>query len=294
MKMQQRGVGRARILACALSSIVAILWTGPACALPALSCQTVSIRDPEGIVAQLGKSELALSLKDLSLTYVAEPTAADVSLEFEFFSASGRIVAKLRTWTESEPQLVESGTVRWHEDFAARRRVIEPLEKTEAEGFRAQLVVRLKALLDRHVSAIALGSEPEGLMVTVDRPIPAKLPFARERTVALLGCLSEGEEVAGSVVWPDGHREAFKERASQTPGRRVLRRSTVVPQASASSADENEPEELVRIEQALDAPSTKARAKPKRRAWAYVGFALVTLIVGAVATFAWLRQSRRK
>jgi hypothetical protein len=170
---------------------------------------------------QLGLPKLVELLKTIPLQIVPNGVPGDIRIDFTFSGASSAIHAHIRSWAEIESVELQSERVRYLEDFQALRRTLQPVSEDQAEAFRQQIVAELKKQVEARTAAVVLASEPEGLPVTTlpDNKAP---PLNRNRTVAVLGCLRDGAELAGYVAWPDGHREPFKQRASQTPGRFVV------------------------------------------------------------------------
>jgi hypothetical protein len=190
-------------------------------ALPSQRCETIELVERQGLSRQMGLPKLVELLKTIPLTIVPNGVPADIRLDFRFSSGTSSIHAAIRSWAETESVEVESGRVRGLDDFQARRLTILPMEEADAEAFRQQIVAELKKQVEARTAAVVLASEPEGLPVTMlpDNKAP---PLNRNRTVAVLGCLRDGAELEGYVAWPDGHREPFKQRANQTPGRFVV------------------------------------------------------------------------
>lgn len=257
---------------------ITLLQSSHAAALPSLSCQTVQVTDRDSVGMQLGLSKLVEGMKALSLTVTPDTVPSDLRLDFSFSSPGGQITATIRSWAEQEPQRVESGPVPWFEDFTARRRIIQPMKEAEAELFRQQILETLKDHLATRTAGIALGSEPEGLPITITIPEKVIVPFNRHRTVAVLGCLQAGAELEGYVTWADGRRENWKQRANQNPGRFVVG-GRAATGSTAAAADEDRVEQPVTIEQSLTKGKPSA-ANPWR--WWIVGLAAALATVAAL------------
>ncbi len=236
-----------RWVSCVAVSLVVLFQVRTVRALPSQRCETIELVDREGMSRQMGTPKLVELLKTIPLTVVANGVPADIRIDFRFSSATSSIHAAIKSWAETESVELESGRVRGLEDFVARQRTILPMEEADAEAFRQQIVAELKKQVEARTAAVVLASEPEGLPVTTlpDNKAP---PLNRNRTVAVLGCLRDGAELEGYVAWPDGHRESFKRRASQTPGRFVMgtpastERRPVPENPSSTDARAAEPE----------------------------------------------------
>lgn len=211
-----------RWLGCLALSLSVLFQVRGSWALPSQRCETIELVDHEGISRQLGLPKLIESLKTVPLTIVPNGVPADIRVDFTFSSGTGQIQASLRSWAEKESVDLHSERVRWLEDFQAGRRTVQPMQEADAEAFRRQIVDELKKLVEARTAAIVIASEPDGLPVVTTVPDGTAAPLNRNRTVAMLGCLREGTELEGYVTWPDGHREQFKRRANQAPGRFVV------------------------------------------------------------------------
>ncbi|MEY2936743.1 MAG: hypothetical protein RL033_7492, partial [Pseudomonadota bacterium] len=165
---------------------------------------------------------LAELMGTIPLTIVPNGVPADIRVDFTFSSGSGRIQAAIHGWAEKESIELQSERIRWSEDFQAKRRTIQPMPEAEAEAFRQQIVEELTRQVAARTAAVVIASEPDGLPLVTTVPADSAVPLNRNRTLAVLGCLRDGAELEGYVGWPDGHREQFKRRANQTPGRFVV------------------------------------------------------------------------
>jgi len=191
-------------------------------ALPSQRCETIEFVDHEGMSQQLGLPKLVELLKTIPLEIVPKGIHADIRIDFTFSAGSSAIRAAIKSWAETESVELWSERVRWLEDFKARRRTLQPMQEANAEAFRQQIVQALAKLVEARKAAVVIASEPEGLSVITTVPATSAPPLNRNRTAAVLGCLRDGAELEGYVAWPNGHREPFKQRANQTPGRFVV------------------------------------------------------------------------
>ena len=254
---------------------VRCLW-----ALPSQRCETIELVDHEGMSQQLGLPKLVELLKTIPLEIVPNGVPADIRVDFTFSSGSSRIQAAIHSWAEKESVELQSERVRWLEDFQAKRRTLQPMQEADAESFRQQIVAELTKQVEARTAAVVIASEPEGLPVVTTVP-DNKVPLNRNRTVAVLGCLSDGAELGGYVAWPDGHREQFKLRANLTPGRFVVgspastERPPVAESPSLTDAS------------AADTEPSIARKKPaSSRSWYWwLGAPLIAILALMARTF---------
>jgi hypothetical protein len=249
----------------------------------------VNITDRDGVSEQLGLPKLVELMKGISLSVTPGQVPADLQLEFTFSSPMASIIAAVRSWAEKDSARITSSRVPWHEDFSARRRVIQAMPEADAEVFRQQILTMLKELVSKRTSAIALGSDPEGLPIVITSPEGLIVPFNRNRTTAILGCLQAGTELEGYVTWADGRRVEFKQRASRPPLRFIVGGKASAKRPPAAAVKEKPIEE--------DAPATsKPPLQPETPSsshhlrWWMVG--LVTLVTVA-ALLLWLRRLRK-
>lgn len=256
--------------------------------LPSLACETVNISDREGLGDELGLPKLVESMKGISLNVAPGQVPADLQLELTFSSPMASIIAAVRSWAEKDSARVTSSRVPWHEDFSARRRVVQPMPEADAEVFRQQILTMLKEYVSQRTAAIALGSEPEGLPVVITRPEELIVPFNRNRTGAILGCLQAGTELEGYVNWADGRRVAFKQIANRPPlrffvGGKATANRPPAPPVAGRTAVEAEAPAAAEIPIQREAPSNLLR-------WWVVG--LMTLVAVAMLLL-WLRRLRK-
>jgi hypothetical protein len=261
-----------RWLSCAAVSLSVLFQVRCLWALPSQRCETIELVDHEGISRQLGLPTLVELLKTIPLTIVPNGVPADIRVDFTFSSGSSRIQAAIHGWAEKETVELQSERIRWLEDFQARRRTIQPMQEADAQAFRQQIVEELTKQVEARTAAVVIASEPDGLPVVTT--VPAVAPLNRNRTVAVLGCLRDGAELEGYVEWPDGHREQFKRRANQAPGRFVVgsRASTEPPPVPESPLSSDA--------RAVDTEPPLAREKPaSSRTWYWwLGGSLIVIL----------------
>jgi len=260
---------------CVAASLSVLFQATCVRALPSQRCETIELVDHEGMSQQLGLPKLIEALKTIPLEIVPNGVPADVRIDFTFSAAGSAIHAAIKSWAETESVELWSERVRWLEDFKARRRTLQPMQEADAEAFRQQIVQALTKLVEARTAAVVIASEPEGLSVVTTVPETKAPPLNRSRTAAVLGCLRDGAELEGYVAWPDGHREPFKQRANQTPGRFVvgspasIKRPAEPATSKAPDVGAAEPEPPV---------SREERARPSTWHW-WLGVPLTILVV---------------
>ncbi|MGC4086867.1 MAG: hypothetical protein QM756_03005 [Polyangiaceae bacterium] len=272
-----------RWLWCVALSLSVLLQVRGSSALPSQRCETIELVDHDGISRQLGLPKLIESLKSIPLEIVPNGVPADIRVDFTFSSGSGQILVAIRSWAEKEAVDLQSTRVPWVEDFQARRRTIMPMQEADAQAFREQIVAELAKQVEARTAAVIIASEPEGLPLVTTVPENSAAPLNRNRTVAVLGCLRDGAELEGNVTWPDGHREPFKRRANQAPGRFLVGSPAATERAPAPEAPPSTDADTVAPE-----PSTAPKPSTSSSSWRWwLGAAL--LVVAA-----WLARARIK